>query len=59
MIILMAPMAPHFAAQLWQGIALVPYRLNENEFNWSGTVFEQKWPVVDDNFPMYLIVQVR
>ncbi|CAH0381076.1 unnamed protein product [Bemisia tabaci] len=58
MIILMAPMAPHFAAQLWQGIALVPYRLNENEFNWSGTVFEQKWPVVDDNFPMYLIVQV-
>lgn len=59
MIIVTAPMAPHFAAQLWEGISSVPEKLNEHEYNWSATVFEQRWPVMDEDFPLSLIVKVN
>nr|CAI5823146.1 unnamed protein product [Callosobruchus analis] len=46
-IILLAPMAPHFASELWSGFVSAPNRLNDSgEVIWDKAVLEQKWPVL-------------
>lgn len=59
-IIMLAPMAPHFASELWSGFQSAPNRLSTNEdFNWNKSVLEQSWPEVDMNYCLDLLIQTN
>ncbi|KAJ9592009.1 hypothetical protein L9F63_001448, partial [Diploptera punctata] len=60
-IIMLAPMAPHFASELWSGFVSAPHRLNvsSNEINWNGDVLEQCWPHVDMNYNLELVCMIN
>lgn len=59
-IILLAPMAPHFASELWSGFVSAPNRLNNTqEILWDKTVLEQKWPEIDVDYNLDLICMVK
>lgn len=58
-IIMLAPIAPHFASELWSGFVSAPNRLNTTEeIDWEKNVLEQRWPKIDSNYNMDLICQV-
>ncbi|XP_033109987.1 probable leucine--tRNA ligase, mitochondrial isoform X2 [Anneissia japonica] len=44
--IMLAPMAPHIASEMWQGLASVAQP--SSQFQWDKTVLEQSWPVLDE-----------
>lgn len=51
LIIMLAPMAPSFASELWAGYATAPNRIgNTGEVQWDQPVFKQSWPKVDSNY---------
>ncbi|CAH2283186.1 probable leucine--tRNA ligase, mitochondrial [Pelobates cultripes] len=50
--IMIAPMAPHLASELWKGMAHVQHKLC-TQYNWDADVLLQPWPTVD---PEYLRV---
>ncbi|CAG9857055.1 unnamed protein product [Phyllotreta striolata] len=58
-IIMLAPMAPHFASELWSGFRSAPNRLNTEEIDWTGSVFDQKWPECDEEYRLNLVCQVN
>jgi leucyl-tRNA synthetase len=59
-IILLAPMAPHFASELWSGFVSAPDRLNHSgEIDWDKSVFEQKWPTIDSVYNLDLVCKVN
>lgn len=59
-IILLAPMAPHFASELWSGFLKAPNRLNNSdEICWNKSVLEQKWPETDYNYNLEILCQVN
>nr|XP_023028907.1 probable leucine--tRNA ligase, mitochondrial [Leptinotarsa decemlineata] len=59
-IILLAPMAPHFASELWSGFVSAPNRLNHSEeIQWEKGVFDQKWPQIDLDYKLDLVCQVN
>lgn len=51
-IVMLAPMAPHFASTLWSGFVSAPGRINLNwdQISWDDNVMNQKWPQVDNDF---------
>ncbi|XP_050440263.1 leucine--tRNA ligase, mitochondrial [Adelges cooleyi] len=53
-IIMLAPLAPHFASALWSGFITAPGRINSNweQIKWDEDVVNQSWPQVDDNFEL-------
>ncbi len=57
---MIAPMAPHFASELWSQFIRVPNRINNgsNEINWDSDVLEQSWPKIDANHALILNIQV-
>ncbi|KAJ6647423.1 putative leucine--tRNA ligase, mitochondrial [Pseudolycoriella hygida] len=59
LIIMIAPMAPHFASELWSQFIRVPNRINasSSEINWDLDVLEQSWPKVDENHALDLKVK--
>ncbi|XP_055549987.1 leucine--tRNA ligase, mitochondrial [Wyeomyia smithii] len=61
LIIMLAPMAPHFASELWEQFVALPCRLNgsSEEIQWEKGLFEQNWPVVDENFELDLTFKVN
>ncbi|KRT79234.1 tRNA synthetase, partial [Oryctes borbonicus] len=59
-IILLAPMAPHFASELWSGFLSAEHRISDNsEIDWDADVLQQKWPDVDYNYNLELVCQVN
>lgn len=59
-IIMLAPMAPHFASELWSGFISAPNRLNDStEISWDKSVFDQKWPESDMDYKLDLVCQVN
>lgn len=59
LIIMLAPLAPHFASELWAGFCSVPYHLSdENDFDLSKDVLYQKWPEIDMEYELCLVVYV-
>ena len=58
-IILLAPIAPHFSAELWEGMKLIPkiHCPEEDGLKWSESVFQQEWPKLDINYNMKLILR--
>lgn len=60
-IIMLAPMAPHFASELWSRFRSIPNRIDEHSshINWSDDVFNQKWPRVDKDFPVNFCIKAN
>ncbi|VVC31618.1 Hypothetical protein CINCED_3A018979 [Cinara cedri] len=61
-IIMLAPIAPHFASALWSGFVSATGRLNQDYENisWEDDVINQKWPEVDIDyiFSLYCLVGI-
>ncbi|GAB1602031.1 probable leucine--tRNA ligase, mitochondrial [Argonauta hians] len=57
LVIMLAPMAPSFASELWAGLASVAPPSGSHD--WSRSVLQQKWPQLDDNFQLPLVVKHR
>uniref|UniRef100_A0A182NCF6 leucine--tRNA ligase n=1 Tax=Anopheles dirus TaxID=7168 RepID=A0A182NCF6_9DIPT len=63
-IIMLAPMAPHFAAELWEQLVSAPHRVEREEptpsgLRWGGAVFDQRWPEIDEEFPLDLTFKIN
>lgn len=60
-IIMISPMAPHFASELWNRFVNLPDRATESseEIKWDLDVFQQNWPIIDPNFPLELTFKVN
>ncbi|XP_050100834.1 probable leucine--tRNA ligase, mitochondrial [Anopheles aquasalis] len=63
-ILMLAPMAPHFAAELWQQFLTVPNRATQDTesdtvIRWNGGVFDQRWPEIDQDFPLDLTFKIN
>lgn len=59
-IIMLAPIAPHFASELWSGFVSAPNQLmNSGEIVWDKDVLEQKWPEIDKEYNMDIVCQVE
>jgi len=59
-LLLLAPMAPHFASELWSGFVSAPNRLdNSGEIEWDKPILEQKWPETDMDYELDLVCQVN
>ena len=55
-IILLTPMAPHFCAELWNGLAQGVKVKTCHKIDWNKSVFHQTWPELDDNYNLKLLV---
>lgn len=42
LVIMSAPMTPHFASELWSGLRQMRYKLSDHD--WEKDVLDQKWP---------------
>uniref|UniRef100_A0A6P4EQN5 leucine--tRNA ligase n=1 Tax=Drosophila rhopaloa TaxID=1041015 RepID=A0A6P4EQN5_DRORH len=60
-IIMLAPMAPHFASELWSKFVAIPGRLNpaSQELQWSEDVLAQRWPDIDAAYNLDLSIKVN
>nr|NP_647932.1 Leucyl-tRNA synthetase, mitochondrial [Drosophila melanogaster]AAF47943.1 Leucyl-tRNA synthetase, mitochondrial [Drosophila melanogaster]AAL90295.1 LD44376p [Drosophila melanogaster] len=60
-IIMLAPMAPHFASELWSKFVAIPGRLNpaSQELQWSEDVLAQRWPDIDPAYNLDLSIKVN
>ncbi|XP_067646344.1 leucine--tRNA ligase, mitochondrial [Eurosta solidaginis] len=60
-IIMLAPMAPHFASELWSKFVATPNRLNieSTELQWDRDVLEQRWPDTDLDYKLDLTIKVN
>lgn len=60
-LIMLAPMAPHFASELWLKFATAPHRLNATsaELQWEEDVLSQKWPEIDQNYQLDLAIRIN
>ncbi|XP_019364433.1 PREDICTED: probable leucine--tRNA ligase, mitochondrial [Gavialis gangeticus] len=47
--IMLAPMAPHIASELWKGLVHVQNKLC-TQYNWDADVLQQSWPKVDPEY---------
>lgn len=57
---MLAPMAPHFASELWSGFQSAPNRLSNNEeYNFDKNVLEQTWPNIDMDYCLDLVCQTN
>lgn len=61
LIVMMAPMAPNFASELWTRFLLVPNRIDQGEaiIRWSKDVLEQKWPTIDESYQNSLQIKTN
>lgn len=58
-IIMLAPIAPHFASELWAGFCSAPHRIsNDGEIQWDKDVLDQRWPDIDMEYEIKLKVKV-
>uniref|UniRef100_A0A2A4JI67 leucine--tRNA ligase n=1 Tax=Heliothis virescens TaxID=7102 RepID=A0A2A4JI67_HELVI len=60
LIIMLAPVTPHFCSELWAGIQSAPHRIcdTSNLINWDKNVLEQTWPQVDDQYELSFLCKV-
>lgn len=58
---MLAPMAPHFASELWSKFVSIAGRLNaaSEELQWSEDVLAQRWPDVDAAYQLDLSIRVN
>ncbi|CAK9801529.1 Leucine--tRNA ligase, mitochondrial [Anthophora plagiata] len=59
-IIMLAPLAPHFASELWAAFSSAKYHLiNENEVKLDKDVMEQTWPEIDKTYKIVLEIWIN
>lgn len=62
---MLAPIAPHFASELWSKFLAIPNRCEQKatdettNIEWTKDVLEQTWPTVSKHFQYRLDVRVR
>ena len=61
MIIMLSPFAPMFAAEMWRGFASAPWHYPQLDslYDWTKDVWQQKWPRVDDQHPLPILVTLN
>ncbi|XP_011497223.1 PREDICTED: probable leucine--tRNA ligase, mitochondrial [Ceratosolen solmsi marchali] len=57
-IIMLAPLAPHFASELWAGFCSAPYRISDDVL-WDADVLEQRWPEIDPDYLVKVFVVIN
>ncbi|XP_076449500.1 putative leucine--tRNA ligase, mitochondrial [Babylonia areolata] len=59
--IMVAPMAPCFASEMWAGLASVcrTSTLHDSSYLWDRTVLDQAWPVIDASYKLPLIFKIN
>ena len=56
-IVLLTPMAPHFCAELWNGLAqALASKDSDQDLDWSQSVFHQTWPELDSNYNLKIVI---
>lgn len=55
LIILLSPFTPCFASELWAGVAQVAS--SSSSYNWEQNVLLQKWPKIDEDTQLPLVVK--
>lgn len=55
---MLAPIAPHFASELWSKFLSVPNRC-QSSVDWAKDVLEQSWPTVSKDFHLWLDIKVK
>lgn len=60
LIIMLAPVTPHFCSELWAGFLSAPHRTcdTSNLIDWQKSVLEQTWPKVDNNYELSFLCKV-
>lgn len=60
-LIMLAPLAPHFASECWYRLASAPKKadLSPIGIDWSKDVLEQKWPEVDMEYNLDFTIYVN
>lgn len=60
-IVMLAPMAPHFASELWARFANAAHKVSgkNDNIDWSADVFNQKWPKVDAEHKIDLTFKIN
>lgn len=60
LIIMLSPIAPHFASELWSKFLAVPNRCaaDDTSIQWTKDVLEQSWPTVNKDFQYWLDIRV-
>lgn len=60
LIVMLAPMAPHFASELWSLFLRVPNRIDNGAgIDWESDVLQQSWPKIDPHYALDLKVKVN
>ncbi|XP_068092433.1 leucine--tRNA ligase, mitochondrial [Hyperolius riggenbachi] len=49
LIIMLSPMAPHLASELWKGMGQVEHK-QCTQYNWNTDVLHQAWPTIDSEY---------
>ncbi|XP_023939473.1 probable leucine--tRNA ligase, mitochondrial [Bicyclus anynana] len=54
LIIMLSTVTPHFCCELWAGMRSASNRICDTSsgIDWSQEVLQQRWPVVDENYPL-------
>ncbi|XP_055373598.1 leucine--tRNA ligase, mitochondrial [Condylostylus longicornis] len=60
-LIMLAPIAPHFASELWSRFCSTPNRINTNlvDIEWDRDVLRQKWPDIDMEYNLDFTVKIN
>ena len=58
-IILLAPMAPHFCSELWNGLSKGLLVKHCQDFDWNKSLFHQSWPELDENYNLKMIIKAN
>lgn len=59
---MLAPLAPHFASELWSRFCAVPGRVSPEDrldLNWSADVLQQRWPMIDEAYKLDLVFKIN
>lgn len=61
LLIMLYPMAPHMASELWEYFQSAPNRLDVEEvlFRWDQPISAQVWPSLDSQYQLELFCKVR
>ncbi|XP_046549523.1 probable leucine--tRNA ligase, mitochondrial [Haliotis rubra] len=58
LVVMMAPLAPHLASEMWAGLASIPNK-HCHHYLWDKGVLEQAWPDVDQDYPLPLVIKIN
>ncbi|KAL1130657.1 hypothetical protein AAG570_011899 [Ranatra chinensis] len=59
LLIMIAPMAPHFANELWSIFQTAEARIDNQFFDWDKPLLKQSWPQLDSDYKLELVFKVN